>query len=300
MSAKSFPTRHSVFRWGSAELKTAGVPDAAWQAEVALRAALGITRADFLAAPEETVTSEHLQSYSDYIARLIAGVPLQYVLGRTEFYGREFVLTPAVLIPRADTETLVEVALAKLVVLAKRYAERLDVLDMCTGSGCVGLSLAAERKEAHCTLTDISAEALSVAATNAFRLGLSDRAELCEGDLWQTVKGRQFHLIASNPPYIARDEIITLAPVVQREPHLALDGGPDGLDFYRRMIHEAPFFLHPAGWLAVEIGATQGAAVAELFKEAGFGEITLQQDLAGRDRVCAGTISNLSLLTSHL
>jgi len=295
MGTKSFPTWHSVFRWGSAELKAAGVIDATWQAEVALRAALGVPRAEFLAAPEKRVSSGHVQSYSDYIARLIAGVPLQYILGRTEFYGREFVLTPAVLIPRADTEVLVEVALAKMSSLAEQYASGLDVLDMCTGSGCVGLTLAAERQEANCTLTDISEEALTVAATNALRLGLSGRVELCAGDLWQPIRGRKFHLIASNPPYIPRQEIATLDPTVQREPHLALDGGPDGLDFYRRIIREAPFFLYPAGWLAVEIGATQGAAVAELFKEAGFDKITLQQDLASRDRVCAGVLSNITI-----
>ena len=288
MSAKSFPTRHSVFRWGSAELKTAGVPDAAWQAEVALRAALGITRADFLAAPEETVTSEHLQSYSDYIARLIAGVPLQYVLGRTEFYGREFILTPAVLIPRPDTEILVEVALAKLAHLASLYSEELEVLDMCTGSGCVGLSLAASGYKARLTLTDVSPAALEVAATNTRHLGLADRVLLREGSLWQPVQGRKFHLVVSNPPYIPSREIATLDPAVQEEPRLALDGGPDGLEFYRHIVAQAPAFLHPAGCLAVEIGATQGADVAAMFSAAGFGEITLSQDLAGRDRVCAG------------
>jgi len=290
MGAKSFPTRHSVFRWGSAELKAAKVPDATWQAEVALRAALGITRAEFLAAPEEQVPSDHVQGYSDYIARLVAGVPLQYILGRTEFYGREFVLTPAVLIPRADTETLVEVALAKLAVLARQYESsgRLDVLDMCTGSGCLGLTLAAELPKVHSTLTDISQAALEVAAENIMRLGLSDRVTLREGNLWEPLAGSKFHLIVSNPPYIPSADILALAPVVQREPLIALDGGPDGLDFYRRIVSEAHFFLQPAGWLAVEIGAAQGAAVVGLFREAGFDEITLQQDLAGHSRVCAG------------
>lgn len=207
------------------------------------------------------------------LARRLAGEPVQYVLGSAWLMGLEFLVDARVLIPRQDTEALCEAALEFL-----RGREGARVLDLCTGSGAIGLSIAQLCPGAHLTLADVSAGACEVAARNRDRLGL--RADVVCGDLFCPVRGRQFDLICCNPPYIPTADLDGLQREVRQEPRIALDGGADGLDFYRRIAGEYRAFLRPGGALMLEIGWDQAEAVRALF--AG-GEVV--HDLCGRDRV---------------
>lgn len=310
----------TAWNWGTAELDRAGVRDARWDAELLLRHCAGVSRAQFLAYPERALNEQQIERFRAAIWERSVGVPVQYIVGSTEFYGREFVVTPAVLIPRPDTEVLVEEAIRRLSALSSQLSKEglqppasslqpleqstvnsqpstplqsppLQLLDLCTGSGCIGLSIAVERGDANVTLGDISGEALEVARTNAERLGLAARVEIVRGDLFAPVRGRKFDVIVSNPPYISTEEIPTLDMEVQSEPILALDGGPDGLQFYRRIASEAPMYLNPGGWLLLEVGHTQGIEVSQLLKNAGFLDVEVSPDLAGRDRVVVGRIA---------
>ena len=281
---------------GTAELSRVGVADANWQAELLLRHVTKLSRAGLLSHPDREMGEQVAECYGAVIRERALGLPLQYIVGHTEFFGREFRVTPAVLIPRPDTETLVEEALRvfgdgritfRTGDCVSGTAENV-LLDLCTGSGCIGLTLAAEVPELLVYLTDISEAALAVAADNAVRLGVSDRVRFRQGDLFGAVEGMRFGLITANPPYIPSAEIPTLASDVQREPRIALDGGEDGLAYYRRIASDAPGFLAPGGWLLLEVGCTQAGAVASLLEATHFTEVFVRQDLAGRDRVVAG------------
>lgn len=207
------------------------------------------------------------------LARRLAGEPVQYVLGSAWFMGLEFLVDARVLIPRQDTETLCEAALNFL-----RGREAPRVLDLCAGSGAIGLSLAKLCPGARVTLADISAGACAVTAENRRRLDV--KAEIVCGDLFAPVQGRTFDLIACNPPYIRTGELDNLQAEVQKEPRLALDGGADGLDFYRRIAGEYKDHLAPGGALMLEIGWDEADGVQALF-----GGGSVLRDLGGRDRV---------------
>lgn len=207
------------------------------------------------------------------LARRLAGEPVQYVLRSAWLMGLEFYVDERVLIPRQDTETLCEAALKIL-----RAQSAPQALDLCAGSGAIGLSLAALAPGARVTLSDVSEGACAVARINRDRLGV--QAEILQGDLFAPVRGRRFDVIVCNPPYIPTDELGLLQPEVRREPSLALDGGADGLAFYRRIAQAYRAHLRPGGALLVEIGWNQAKQVRALF---GGGE-TLK-DLGGRDRV---------------
>ena len=207
------------------------------------------------------------------LARRLHGEPVQYVLNSAWFMGLEFFVDARVLIPRQDTETLCEAALACL-----RGAQAPRVLDLCAGSGAIGLSLAKLYAPARATLADVSAGACAVMEENRRRLGV--KAEIVCGDLFQPVRGREFDLIVCNPPYIRSEELASLQAEVQKEPRLALDGGADGLDFYRRIAGEYQNFLAPGGTLMLEIGYDEAESVRALF---GGGNVL--RDLGGRDRV---------------
>lgn len=313
-----------LWDWGTKELTAAGVDDARWQVELLLRGMLGLSRAKFMTSPELLITAEDTERFRDIIRRRSLGVPVQYILGRQEFYGREFCVTPAVLIPRPETEVLVGEVLKCLQLTAPRllgntespmkpkqpltsrqpigdgsqftvhdsqftvHSSQLRILDLCTGSGCVGLTLAAEIAQAMVVLTDVSEQALAVAEQNAQRLGLTDRVQLRQGDLFKAVVGEKFDIVVSNPPYIESAAIPTLSMDVQNEPRLALDGGDDGLVFYRRIAREVGQYLHYGGLVNVEIGHGQGQDVMDLFSQAGLMEVTLTHDLAGKERVVTG------------
>jgi release factor glutamine methyltransferase len=213
--------------------------------------------------------------------------PVAYITGRKEFWSLDFVVTPDVLIPRPETELVVEVALEH----AKRCSgkSQLQILDLGTGSGAIAISLAKELPQAKMAVVDVSAAALQVARRNSERHGVENRIHFLGGDLFEYVGG-EFDLIVSNPPYVRRGELSSLtAEIRDWEPLTALDGGKDGLDCYRRIIAEAHRHLVPEGAIILEIAADMGEAVADLLSRAGGYTSSLYQDYAGRDRVIAAT-----------
>ncbi|WP_050527716.1 peptide chain release factor N(5)-glutamine methyltransferase [Pseudorhodobacter aquimaris] len=265
-----------------ARLAAAGVPDGAQDVAILLAHVLGASRADLaLLSPQTLLSPAQITAFEAAISARAARQPLSHITGQRLFWGRSFVVTPDVLDPRPETETLIAAA------LTHPFA---SVLDLGTGSGCILLSLLAERADARGVGVDISAPALAVAARNQARLGGS--AEWAQGSWFDPVQGR-FDLIVSNPPYIAADEMAALSPEVQGwEPHLALTPGGDGLAPYRTISAAAPEYLTAGGRLLVEIGPSQGAAVTALFKAAGFERVEILLDLDGRDRVVLGYLPN--------
>ena len=271
-------TLQEVLKAGERKLKKHKVPEAGLNAWYLFAASFGLTKSQFFLRAEETAEESRYSQYLQWLGKRCQRVPLEYITGETEFMGLPFVVNEHVLIPRQDTECLAEEAL--------RYAAGADVLDLCTGSGCLGISLAKLGQCKSVTLSDFSAEALSVAAENAERNSVS--VETVKSDLFQTLKG-DFDLIVSNPPYIPRAEIPSLMPEVSKyEPVCALDGSEDGLLFYRRITRDASSFLREGGRLLFEIGADQGEAVMRLMRDVGFSEVEVLQDLAGLDRIVSG------------
>ena len=246
-----------------AQLAASGCPDpqvdARWMAEDTL----GMTRTELKFESDRAIPADALEKLTAMLGRRCAGEPVQYILGSADFMGLKFEVGPAVLIPRQDTETLVEAA---MIDLQGRADSNPAVLDLCAGSGCIGLSLASLAPHAQVTLTDVSREALEIARHNAH--ALSVKAELRHGDLFQAVGRERFDLIASNPPYIPRGELGELQREVQYEPRLALDGGADGLEFYRRIAEGAPKHLKDGGSIYLEVGLGQAADVLALLKAA--------------------------------
>ena len=265
-------------------LKKAGVPEPELDAWYLFSECFQITRAEYFLKQTEKIEETDVQkkTWEQYLKRRSEREPLQYILGTQEFMGFSFLVNPSVLIPRQDTEILVEKALSVL-------NPGDHVLDMCTGSGCILLSLAKMKKLGRAVGVDISSEAIQTAGKNAEYLQAD--AEFILSDLFDQMDRRdRFQVIVSNPPYITAEERKELMPeVAEHEPGLALFGGEDGLYFYRRMIREAGNFLTEGGSLLVEIGCRQAEAVQKMFQENGYEKIEVIQDLAGLDRVVAGT-----------
>lgn len=258
--------------------------NARFEAEMIVMAALNITREKMITDRHREVTNEEYEKAMTMTAQREMGEPLQYILGSTEFMSLEFFVRDGVLIPRADTETLVEAVLNTLS-REKAYS----VLDICTGSGCIGISLAHYRENVTADLIDISDTAIETAKKNIRRNGMQERVNVYKCDILKEYPDRKYDIIVSNPPYIESDTIQTLQTEVRDyEPHLALDGGKDGLTFYRRIIEIAPKLLNKNGFLAFEIGYNQGAAVSELMTE--FSEVEIIKDLCGNDRVVIGRL----------
>jgi release factor glutamine methyltransferase len=280
MSAESWSLRR-LLQWTGQFLREKGVESSRLEAEILLAHVLGCKRIDLYVRSEELATDAQRSAYRDLIKKRVEGCPVAYLTGQREFYQLPFAVTPAVLIPRPETETLV---MEGLRLLKGKPAAR--VVDVGTGSGCVALSIAHQQPAASVTAIDLSAEALKVARGNANKHGLGERVRFLEGDLFAPVAGETFDLIVSNPPYIATAEIETLARDVRDfEPRAALDGGPDGLDVYRRLIQDSPQHLKPGGSLLLEIGATQEAPVRELLTQANFTEIRVHPDARKLPRV---------------
>lgn len=262
-----------------ARLAASGCPDpqvdARWMAEDTL----GMTRTDLKFESDRAIPADALDRLTAMLNRRCAGEPVQYILGSADFMGLKFEVGPAVLIPRQDTETLVEAAMIDL-----QGRSDAAVLDLCAGSGCIGLSLASLAPSARVTLADASCDALEIARRNAHALGV--KAELRHGDLFHAVGRERFDLIASNPPYIPRSELADLQREVQFEPRLALDGGADGLDFYRRIAEEAADHLNAGASVYLEVGTGQAADALDLLK-AGLprAETGVIRDLNGIERV---------------
>ncbi len=240
-----------------------------------------------LAEPDREVTEAEWDRYRAVLVDRRRHIPLAYLTEETYFMGLPFKVSPAVLIPRQDTETLVELAMPQMTGGSR-------VLDLCTGSGCILLSLLHYSIDCTGVGTDLSADALQIARHNAGALELADKAEFYEGDLFGALpEGTEpFDLIVSNPPYIATDVIGTLQPeVAEAEPRMALDGGPDGLDLVRRIADQAPAYLVPGGTILVEIGNDQGEAARAIFEERGYYEAEVHKDLCGNDRVVSAVRS---------
>lgn len=277
-------TFQELLKAGEQQLSDAGIPEAKVDAWYLMEAAFGIDRTwYYLHGGEAAADEAKVSQFLKWINKRAEGIPVQQLTGKASFMGFEFEVTGDVLVPRQDTETLVETALSKL-------PEDACVLDMCTGSGCIILSLAALRPDIRGLGADLSEKALAVAEKNCIRLGLSGRIELKHSDMFETISGR-FDMIVSNPPYIRSDEIENLMREVKdHEPRMALDGGADGLVFYRRLVADAPEHLKAGGHLIMEIGFDQAADVTALMSAAGYKEITVVKDLPGLDRVVCGRI----------
>jgi len=271
-----------VLTWTKGYLAEKGVDNARLEAEWLLAAALGLERIGLYVNFDKPLGEAELAACRGLVARRARREPLQYILGSQEFCGLEFAVAPGVLIPRHDTETLVAEAL-------RRAPAARTVLEIGVGSGCIAVTLARSLPEAVVWGVDISPEALALAWRNAERHGV--RLTLAEGSLFEPFPGERFDLIVSNPPYIPTADLESLQPEVRDgEPRGALDGGPDGLDCYRRLVPAAPAHLIPGGWLLVEVGIGQAEAVQEMFARAGFGELFVAQDPGRVDRVVGGNI----------
>jgi release factor glutamine methyltransferase len=239
------------------------------------------SRAQLLASAGENVPAEVAANFEHARLQRAAGVPVAYLLGRREFWSLEFVVSPAVLVPRPETELLVQ-RLLQLVT-----APAAQVADLGTGSGAIAIALATERPDWHVTGTDASPEALAVARENGTRLA-GGRVEWALGNWYAAVEGRQFDALGSNPPYIAALDPVLESDGLRHEPRSALTPGGDGTSAFHTLINEAPRHLRPGGWLALEHGNTQGETLRSLLVARGFTHVTSHRDLAGHERVTEG------------
>jgi len=272
-----------VLRFATEDFQKRRHPSPRLDAELLLGDVLSLDRVQLLVQSTRVLEPGELARYRESIRRRRGGEPVAYILGYREFYGRRFLVDQRVLVPRPETELLLEVALRRTV--HRHLSGR--ALDLCTGSGCVAVTFSLERRTWQVTATDLSPDALAVARKNAEALGAVWGVDFRNGDLFAALpETSRFELIVSNPPYIPSDEIPTLmADVRDFEPHVALDGGPDGLAFYRRLAAEAPARLVPGGVLAVEVGAGQAPEVAGLLRAAGMTDVEIDKDYAGHERV---------------
>lgn len=265
--------------------RTCGIEDAAADAWYLMEYVTGMSRTSYLLRRQETMEPEQREKYWRMVRRRGEHIPLQHLTGVQEFMGFPFRVNEHVLVPRQDTETLAVEALSCLR-KKKKEKDTLHVLDLCTGSGCIAISLKKLCPAALVTGSDISPEALAVSEENGISLGAE--VNWVRSDLFARLEG-VYDVIVSNPPYIRTAVIETLSEEVRcHEPHQALDGHEDGLHFYRRIISEAGNFLRPGGWLLFEIGYDQGEAVTELMRRNGFQDVKVIKDLAGLDRVVSG------------
>lgn len=283
-------TYRELYEEGRRILEQAGLPDAALDARFLLEEVCGTNLQTFLVFPEKKVTEEEVNQYRAFIQRRKDREPTAMILGEWDFMGLTFRLNKSTLIPEQDTEVLVETALEELKRRGLGEAP-LRILDLCTGSGCILLSLLHELRNAGGLGTDLSGEALEAARENAVRLGLQERAAFRQGDLWEPVGDERFDLIVSNPPYVPTDVIPTLEPEVRcGEPYAALDGGEDGLVFYRRILKEAAGHLKPSGIIIVESGFDEAAQISALMQDQKLRGIRTVKDYGGLDRVVLGAL----------
>ncbi|WFE68541.1 peptide chain release factor N(5)-glutamine methyltransferase [Thiomicrospira sp. R3] len=251
------------------------------EAELLLCHCLGVTRSYLLTWPEKPLADSESKAFFNLVQRRLNGEPIAYILGTREFWGLALAVSPATLIPRADTETLVEAALNKV-----RQQPEPRILDLGTGSGAIALALAHERPDAQVTAVDYSTDALDIARQNAERHQL--KVGMLQSNWYSTLAEQRFDCIVSNPPYIEQHDPHLSQGDLRFEPASALSAGQDGLTDLRQIIAQAPMFLNNQAWLLVEHGYNQTDAVQTLFKQAGFCAITSLQDLAGQPRVTLG------------
>lgn len=282
-------TLKQLYKVGTVKLAEEGIEEFSLDAWYLLEYVTGVSKAMYFAEPERTVSEENADRYIDCIRQRAAHIPLQHITGEQEFMGYPFCVNEHVLIPRQDTEILVEEAIQIM-------RPKMKILDMCTGSGCIVLSILKMCKEKYYMMdlqgvgADVSEEALKVARENGRRLEVP--VTWIQSDLFAKIpEEEKYDVIVSNPPYIETAVIDTLQEEVRlHDPYIALDGKEDGLYFYRRIISEAGKYLKTQGKLMFEIGCDQAEAVEELMKNAGYEQITVKKDLAGLDRVVYGTL----------
>lgn len=282
-------TLKQLYKVGTVKLAEEGIEEFSLDAWYLLEYVTGVSKAMYFAEPERAVSEENADRYIDCIRQRAAHIPLQHIIGEQEFMGYPFYVNEHVLIPRQDTETLVEEAIQVM-------RPKMKILDMCTGSGCIVLSILKMCREKYYMTelqgigADVSEEALKVARENGRRLEVP--VTWIQSDLFAKIpEEEKYDVIVSNPPYIETAVIDTLQEEVRlHDPYIALDGKEDGLYFYRRIISEAGKYLKPQGKLMFEIGCDQAEAVEELMKNAGYEQITVKKDLAGLDRVVYGTL----------
>jgi release factor glutamine methyltransferase len=285
VTTSSALSAHRLLERGASELRQAGVPEARFEAELLLRHALGCSREALFARLHEPAGTEAAGHYFHLVERRRGRVPIQHILGTQEFYGLSFRVTPAVLIPRAETEGVVDEALAEL---SSRSASAPAIADVGCGSGCIAIAIARERPEARLLATDASPAALAVARENAFAHAVEERITFLHGDLLDPLveRGEKLDLVVSNPPYVVDAEIFDLAPEVkEHEPRMALAGGADGLATITRLLQGVGAVLTGAGVVVMEIGKGQDREVAERVHAAGLDLVRIVPDLAGIPRV---------------
>lgn len=263
---------------GTSYLAKRGIDESRLNMEHLLAHVLQCRRMDLYLRFDQLLKEQELEPLRALLKRRGEGEPLQHLLGTVDFYGLELISDHRALVPRPETERLVD-----MLVTDGKAAPPARILDMATGSGCIGLSLASTWPAASVMLADISEDALELARLNASRLNLTDRVKLLRTDLFEKVTGK-YDLIVANLPYIPSAEIPTLSREVQRDPVLALDGGPSGLEIVERFLKEVPPHLAEAGTIALEVGHDQGHRTADLCREAGFANAQVRADLAGVER----------------
>jgi release factor glutamine methyltransferase len=274
----------SLVKWAIDDFRARGIENPRLDAELLVAHALQIDRMRVILDGARPLEGAELAKLRDLVRRRRSYEPIAYLRGEREFYGLKFRVDKRVLVPRPDTETLVDAALAR----SAHVSMSMRQLDLCTGSGCVAIAMARERPTAQVFASDISPDALAVARDNALRLG-SYNVAFAEGDLFAPFAGKRFDVITANPPYIPSPEIATLQPDVRdHEPRLALDGGEDGLAIVRRIVSEAPEHLVAGGLLAIEIGAGEAPATVALFEARGFTDVRTHRDIARIERVVSG------------
>jgi len=277
-------TTLAVLDWTTQRFTEAGITSSRLEAQLLLAHVLQCTRTQLYTGFDKPLGDPELAAYRALIKRRLAGESVSYLLGEQEFWGLAFYVDPHVLVPRPDTETVIDVAR----MLRTDRAAICRVLDLCTGSGAIAVALAKELPNATIVATEVSIDAVAIAKKNVERNAVADRVDVRFGDLFVPVAGERFDLIVANPPYIATAVIDTLSAEVRREPRLALDGGADGLVFYDRICGAARDYLVPGGALVVEHGFDQADAVRERFARAGFADIALVHDLGKNPRVTRG------------
>ena len=280
-------TIETVLRWAADDFRARGIENPRLDAELLLGRALSATRIQIIVDAKRPLLGDELARFRALVKRRRAREPVAYILGEREFHGRTFLVDRRVLIPRPDTETLVDVALER----TRHVSMSMRALDLCAGSGCVAVTIARERPTSFVVAADVSVEALAVARDNALRLGAYNVAFRC-GDLFGAVDAScRFDLVTANPPYVPTAEIASLQPEIREyEPRLALAAGDDGLDLVRRIVAEAPAHLAEGAVVALEVGAGEAAAAAELFASAGFVDVTVRRDYARIERVVSGVL----------
>jgi release factor glutamine methyltransferase len=276
-------TIRKVLGWTTGRFEKEDIDAPRLTAEILLAFTLGVDRVKLYVELDRPLQKDELTAFRALIQRRLQHEPTQYLTGFKDFYNRRFLVDPRVLIPRSETELLVEAVLQ----LLPKHASR--VLDLCTGSGCIAVTIAAERPLASVWATELSTDAAAVARANAEAHQVASRVSILEGDLFAPVPAdARFDVVVSNPPYVKRSELSGLQKEVTREPRLALDGGEDGLDFVRRIAEGAHGALKRGGWLALEIGDEQGAVVKDVLTRAGYLAVRVDKDLARLDRLAFG------------